>query len=632
MCGINAIAFVGAKAREPRADEESAAWVSAMDRAVAHRGPDGSGVWRRHDPTGSGPGVVLAHRRLSILDHTGGAQPLTRGPVTVVFNGCLYNHRDIRGQLRHTGVPFQSDHSDTEALAIGWLAWGRDLLARLDGMFAVAVWDERDRTLTLARDGAGEKPLYYTRFTRDGVGDVVASSSAVPALIAARRAAGAGVALSPGSMFEWTVMGFARGTPFRGIEEVPPGGWIGFDARDGWAIDSGRHTDWPARRSRPETGDPAREGQEAWAMVERAVASRLEADVPLGCFLSGGIDSPLIAAAANRALGGGLKTFTVRMPAAGLDESANARGAARHLGTSHTTLDCAGEPAADLERLIAQLGLPLGDSSLLPTYWVSRAAREHVIVALSGDGADELFGGYRRYAAARWLERFGPALRAMPSLPENAAGPRGVMWNRLVRAARGWGYADLVAVFPSEEASALLGGERAGGVREWDALWRARIADAGADAPRWDFDHYLPGDLLRKVDTASMSVALEVRAPFLAKDVVAWSMGGESPAYGKKALRLEASRVLPAPLALGPKRGFAIPVGAWIRDDFGGLGRVVRDRLARPDALHAVRSVLPVSMPRVRALLDEHLSGRRDHAHRLWLLLVLDLWGDGLGL
>jgi asparagine synthase (glutamine-hydrolysing) len=369
---------------------------------------------------------------------------------------------------------------------------------------------------------------------------------------------------------------------------------------------------------------PCRTPDEVLSALDRALADRLESDVPLGCFLSGGIDSPLVAAAAARRVPG-LRTFTVRMPDPRYDESARAERIAAHLGTRHTTLDADAHPRADLERLIPQLGLPLGDSSLLPTHWVSRAARSHVTVALSGDGADELFDGYARYRAAGWLRSFGGLL----ALGSGLAGPlaRGAhpksarsFAARLVAAAKGWGYDDLLAVFPAGAWARLTGPGTPG-----PALDAAGSADPG----RRDFLTSLPGDLLRKVDTASMAVALEVRAPFLAREIIEARLADPAPDHrGAKALlRAAAARVLPAGVAAAPKSGFAVPIGDWLR---GPLGGFVREVALDPSAFEPFAGVLPVRPGSAEAFVSEHQSGAVDHSQRVYHLAVLALWGRWL--
>jgi asparagine synthase (glutamine-hydrolysing) len=354
----------------------------------------------------------------------------------------------------------------------------------------------------------------------------------------------------------------------------------------------------------------------------------------VGCFLSGGVDSGLIAAHAQAALreaGARLRTFTVRMPGAdalgGHDESPIAALTAAHLGTEHRVLECQASAAEDVVALIEQLGHPLGDSSLLPATWLSRAVRREVGVALSGDGGDELFGGYERHVAARWMEWGGAALaETLAAVPAEVAAAllarRGTakVGERLgrLRAAAQLGSAELRAVFNPEQAAALLGR-------------RASGATVCGDALTDDFVHGLSEDLLVKADTASMSVALEVRAPLLGRDLVGRCLGeplGSLMPFGRRKglLRAVAARHLPAAVLAQPKRGFGVPVGRWFREDFGGLRTLLRDLLHSSEPFGPAWLGLGLDVRAARRLADEHLEGRAEHGQRVYVLLVLMVW------
>jgi asparagine synthase (glutamine-hydrolysing) len=627
MCGIAGMLLLGPD--EPVRDFHLVDALHAADAPLAHRGPDGVGHF--HDlvtlGTGRAARVVFLHRRLSILDHAGGTQPMTRrgpdgAPTTVVFNGCLYNHRSLRAGLRDHGVVGTTDHSDTEVLTLSLALRGSNALSTFDGMFAFAAWDRR--TLILARDRAGEKPLYVTQgLTHDGL-LFLAFSSTVPALLALRRAALPGLkpTLDPERLRRWAAFGYAPHTPLADLDAVPPGGMVTFDLHA--ANPSAQVSRWwspPPRGRYAETLDSPNEID---AALDRSVRDRLDADVPLGCFLSGGIDSPLVARAAKE-LTQDLRTFTVRMPDPAYDESGRAAAIATHLGTRHTTLECDPDPVADLQALITQLGLPLGDSSLLPTAWVSRAARRHVTVALSGDGADELFDGYARYRAAGLLRDWASLLALLPgSLLDQGGAPKSVRTRlaRLADAARGWGYEDLLAIFPARHWSRLTAAPAPACVN------RAALHDPSRD----DLASYLPDDLLRKVDTASMHVALEVRAPFLAREFLDARPSSPTPLHQgrKRLLRDLARRVLPPGLADAPKSGFAIPIGRWFRENFVGLGTLLRQRLLDPAAFESIESALPFRPGAVESMLTEHDTGIRDHSQRLYHLLVLSIWAESL--
>ncbi|MBL8990367.1 MAG: asparagine synthase (glutamine-hydrolyzing), partial [Phycisphaerae bacterium] len=456
MCGVAGIVrFVPAGA-PPGPDIEDA-WLDALDEGIRHRGPDGQGRFRDHAtaPDGSRVHVALVHRRLSIIDHGGGAQPMVRrGPdgrrIAVVFNGCIYNHRDLRAELRSSGHGFTTDHSDTEALAAGIEAWGDRVADRLDGMYAAAAWDSERTCLLLTRDPAGEKPLYLAPL---GPG-TLAFASTVPALTACVRFAGGRVRIDPVGAAMWLKHGYWDRLPLNVLEAQPGATYV---------IDSAGAAERPEPRRRVSPyapGAPEPHGADVLRQLDAAVASRLEADVPLGCFLSGGVDSSVVAALAQRTLrerGQRLRTFHVRMPDAEYDESVFAALVAEHIGSDHEELDCEPRAAEDFRRLIAQVGLPFGDSSLLPTAWVSRAARRAVTVALGGDGGDELFGGYDRYRAAALL-RAHPAARRVLAAAGALLGPalRGRA-ERAAAAARWRGYFDVLSIFTTPSMHALLG-------------------------------------------------------------------------------------------------------------------------------------------------------------------------------
>ncbi len=603
-------------------------WLDALASGIAHRGPDGTGRYRDRARRADGRivEVGLVHARMTILDAEGGRQPMVRrdrgGETAIVFNGCVYNHRELRRELAASGERFETDHSDTEAMLRAYAVWGSNAsrwASRLDGMFAAAVWDRARARLVLARDRAGEKPLYAATFA----GGVFAFASTVPALLALRRLVepATPIEFDPALVIEWLALGAADRPPIRGLTQVPPacvaigpGSAPGeFSTQPYWSPPPRA----PAGRPHPLTPDTIDR------LLEESVRARLDADVPLGCFLSGGIDSPLVAAHAKR-LAGRLHTFTVRMPDAAYDEAPVARQIARRLGSTHDTLDCDAKPAEDLVRLIEQLGLPLGDSSLLPTHWVSRAAGRHVKVALTGDGGDELFGGYERYRAAPILARARPALRLVPSWPGRSAQPKSLLskLSRLGDAARGWGYADLLAIFGSRDLPRLLG---------VSGPLPPPVADPRDDAPRADFTTYLPADLLRKVDTASMAVPIEVRAPLLATTILDAALSAplaELMPRGRRKglLRHLAARYLPIDVINRPKSGFAIPISGWLRTDFGSLRTLMRDLLAALDAFAPIDRAVPIDPRAVTRMMDEHDCGSRDHGQRLYAITAVAAW------
>lgn len=705
MCGIAGILRIHSPGVEvaPPGVAIPEAWLDILDESIKHRGPDGEGRFRdrvvRTD--GCTVDVALVHRRLSIIDHAGGHQPMVLGAglggtapggtalqsgdsaspdtgqkpgatseayrrtaehalrpcprcaakgrttVAVVFNGCIYNHRELRRELEAAGHEFSTDHSDTEVLVHGWGEWGDSLPRRLHSMFAFMVWDAASGVLFAARDRFGEKPLYQSNSFH--MGRIAFASAAGGLERVLRRWNTQSGNVNASALHTWVWRGFGDSQPFTDIT----------------AINAGRYCVAPAKPS-PHTGMldlfPTHWGMwpRAFAkhsgsaglvldahrteeLLRQAVHRRLEADVPLGCFLSGGIDSSLVSLMAREARGS-LRTLCVRMPDSRFDESAHASRVAALIGSQHETVDIAMNPAADLQSLIVQLGLPFGDSSLLPMYWVSRAAREHLRVVVTGDGGDELFFGYERYPACTLLRRYGWGMRFLPEglLDQRNPKARSAKLARLVDAARHCGYWDLQAVFPSSRLRRLTRGPLSPSL---DTSQRYRLTP---DEARWlDLMDYLPSDLMRKSDTASMSVGLEVRSPFLDSDLADAAVA--SPAsvlmprgQRKGLLRAVARKYLPAEIVDRPKMGFAIPIGEWFRTDYGGMRQLLLDHLRGPEPFGPDHlGIGPmIRMPFVERMIREHdAAGEasimpwkgRDHSQRLYMMLVLSIWAKWLG-
>ena len=589
----------------------------------------------------------MVHRRLSIIDHATGRQPMVSPPeggvedsgdieenlVAVIFNGCIYNHRALRKELEAEGHAFLTDHSDTEVLIHGWRQWGSALVHRLEGMYAFALWSRRTGELVVGRDWFGQKPLYVGRANlnedqvsgEDGACDLTVVSSdpfAVSRVIELATGRSASPP-SPAWLGGYLLLGYGwRGaTPYRfGSGDPVTAAPIGLpeDLSDAsgwraWRIDS----------------DPVEFEQAVEDSIEQAVVARLEADVPLGCFLSGGVDSSLIACFAKTHKAD-LRTFCVRMPDARYDESAHAERVAAHLGTNHTTLDLAIDPVEDLQLLVDRLGQPFGDSSILPTFWVSRAAREHVKVALSGDGGDELFFGYERYFGAPILAQWRWLLRIMPNGIGARAHPKSRLHKlgRLIRMARALdksGMLVMEAIFEPRDALKLVDRDALDG-RTPDLPHLPFGSDPLVELRRADLRYYLPGDLLTKVDVASMAVALEVRSPFLDRRIARLVIDAAPQLVHrgrrKGLLRDIACRHLPGEVADRRKMGFAIPIGEWFREDWRGLGTLLNDALRSTGAFGG----LPIHRAAALRLLDEHMDGVRDHGQRLFALLTLALW------
>lgn len=624
MCGIGGILRTDG---QPIPDE----WLDAIDARIAYRGPDGAGRFRDRVTFTDEQGqqrvaeVAFVHRRLSIIDHKDGAQPMvsehgrdeSEGLVAVVFNGCIYNHRELRRGLEAKGHRFVTDHSDTEVLIHGWREWGYEVDHHLEGMYAFAVWDRLQATLYVARDPFGEKPLYrlISRAQGEPGFSAMAFASDRQAL---ERVSWADIDSISRQTGDYLRLGY-----------LPP-----IDGHRNDSVELTRHSSETfAARAGLKTHQTLVMGVATSRFgptlveeyLERAVERRLEADVPLGCFLSGGVDSSLIAHFAKRHKSD-LMTFTVRMPDERYDESGYAESVAAHLGTDHHTLDVAMNPAEDLVHLIHTLGQPFGDSSILPTHWVAKAARQRVKVALAGDGGDELFIGYERYLAARRLDRSWRWLRVMPAAALHRAHPKSRInkLGRLIEMARDYprlGVAAMESIFGVNEIEELTGRPLATPPKpdeHEDALDMLR---------EFDFDFYLPGDLLRKTDTASMAVALEVRSPFLDSNLAALVRSHAADnlipnGERKGLLRKIARKYLPKECVDRPKMGFAIPIGEWFRNDFGGMKTLLLDHLNSAEPFGPIQ----LNQKAVQRFIDAHMSGKRDHGQRLFTLLTLSIW------
>jgi asparagine synthase (glutamine-hydrolysing) len=620
MCGI-----AGVAALDPRADVDVGA-LAGMIACVRHRGPDDEGVM-------SEPGIALGHCRLAVIDVAGGHQPLRgqRESTTAVVNGEVYNYRELAAELRRHGSRFRSA-SDSEVVAHAYDVWGSDCFDRFDGMFAVALWDGERRRLVLARDRIGEKPLFYTRAS--GLLIFASELSAILAHPAVERT------IDPCALREYLTLEYvpAPHCLVLGVEKLEPGSILVLE--DG-VVTTSRY--W---RIRPQTESRAQgyrqQVRQLREHLEHSVHSRLVSDVPLGVFLSGGIDSSTVAALAARH--GTVDTFSIGFEEASFDESQHARAVAQHIGSRHHERIVR---ADEMPGLVPQLGTlldePIGDASVLPTHVLSRFAREHVTVALGGDGGDELFAGYPMHQAHR-VAGFvralpGPLLRAatraagaMPVSHGNfTLGFRATTFLRGAAQPAPVNHALWMASLPPDEHGELLNPDLlrgAGACNPLAALQRAWAESAGAAplarAAHLDAVTYLPNDILVKVDRASMAIALEVRAPFLARDMVEFAFSLPDSARmrgltGKRILRDAVRDLLPPATLRRQKKGFGIPVAAWIN---GPLRALVHDLLSA-EAVERAGLFRPAAVQR---LLDAHARGERDLRKPIWTLLVLELW------
>ncbi len=604
----------------------------AIDRALerlAPRGPDGGGTW--FDGR-----CALGHRRLAIVDLSpAGAQPMLRDGLAIVYNGMVYNFRSLRRELEAAGESFRSD-SDTEVLLAGWRRWGPGLLPRLSGMFAFALWDGGTGELVLARDRFGKKPLLFRR-----AGGRLVFASDLVALQLADETRGS---VDPDALGLYLALRYLP-EPFailEGVAKLPPGHLARFSSA-GLAIS--RWYD-PGREAGPAFEDETAAAGALRRTVDAAVAERLVADVPVGAFLSGGLDSAVVTASMVRAADR-VRTFTVGFEGAPdyYEERPAARALARHLGTDHTEIPVSADDMRGvLDGVFDGLDEPFGDSSAVPQFIVSRETRRHVTVALSGDGGDEVFAGYRKYQGELYAERYRrlPArLRSrvieplIGALPEGKRGPWLERARRLRRfvahaakdpAARQAGWARNLS---PAELSALLIPPAAGSTPE--SIVAALRAQSGAEDPinamlAADMGLTLSGDMLVKVDRMGMAHALEVRCPLLDHRVVACAaaMPGRfklRPGAGKHILRLAFRDRLPAEALARPKKGFEVPVADWLRGPLADLARRAADpaRLRRQGLF---RPELPARW------IADLAGGRRDTSWQLWTLVAFQAWWE----
>ena len=632
MCGISGIL-------SPRPIKTGR--LENITGALSHRGPDGRGAWRNRARRPGQSYVELGHRRLSIVDLTpAGAQPMMSedGRLTIVFNGEIYNHEVLRRDLasRH---PFRS-RSDTEVLLQGWAEEGIAFLQRVDGMFAFAIWDAADASLTLVRDRIGEKPLFFAE-----AGDEFLFASELGALM---RDPAVIRDIDPESLHHylaWSAIP-APGTIFRGVRCLQPGRIL--RVADGKNEESIYWSPGPAAEV-PADEEEAR--LRLRATLEASVLARLRGDVPVGAFLSGGIDSTIITGLAARASGTTLHTFNIGFEGqSAFDERDCAREAARYHGTIHReiVLD-AREALREVEALLGEMDEPFADSSAIPTSLLSRHTRSQVKVALSGDGADELFAGYWKYLGESFAGHYarvprrlrGALARLAGSLPDDRRSARGESLRRVrkflsrfesdpARRHVAW-----MQVYNAAQRRDLLADGATASAREPEEspeeslirLYRsAQSPDILGAMLETDLKHTLPSDMLTKVDRMSMRHGLEVRTPFLSSDVISLALGMPSQwklrGRRRKAILVDAcADLIPASLRNRPKRGFELPLAEWFRGDLKPLlvetlseETLRRQAIFRPDA--------------VRRLLDAHLARRADHAGRLWSLLVFCRWHD----
>jgi asparagine synthase (glutamine-hydrolysing) len=621
MCGIAGIV----RAYRDQAHSDGGidhAAIHRMCEAIVHRGPDDEGIFVK-------AGVGLGMRRLSIIDLAGGHQPVFNEDKTVwiVFNGEIYNFPELRIELEKSGHRFAS-HSDTEVIVHLYEEFGADCVDKLRGMFAFALYDERRRKLLLARDRFGKKPLHYAL-----VGDRLLFGSEIKSILAVAPEL---ASVNNEAILQYLYFGYVPDplTSFLPIQKLPPGHLLEFEAGK---IQVRQYWDLPRYSTHyPNSEEECLEEMER--RLAEAVRIRLISDVPLGAMLSGGVDSSTVVALMARASSQPVKTFSIGFRHDDFNEAHYARMVAERFGTDHHELIVEPNVLETVEQLTSSLEEPFGDSSMLPTYYVSCLARKHVTVALSGDGGDEIFAGYDRYAIhmgreifqriPAWAWRFYRS-QVYPRLPRNMRGRKFSYNISLPLRER---YVDGISFVPAfEREMPLLSNEFRDAVRGYadpQLLMYRYFDEAQANDPLsrmlyTDTKTYMVADILTKVDRMSMLTSLEVRVPLLDHLFVEWVTGLPADfkmrdGKQKYILRKLAERVgVPREVLYRPKQGFALPLVHWMRNELKDLTVLLEPKTLQRGYFNPQA---------VQQLLDEHFLGRRNHSDRIWRLLMLELW------
>lgn len=645
MCGIAGACWTNAG--EPLSD----AILKKMTDALVHRGPDDEGAYSSSQTvsaagsaSSNAGGAVLGFRRLSIIDLAGGHQPLSNedGTVWIAFNGEVYNYRELKPELEKLGHRFRTA-SDTECIVHAYEQWGRDCVQHLRGMFAFAIWDNRERRLFLARDRMGQKPLVF----RLAAGRLVFASELKGLL----QIPNAPRDVDPQAVADYVALQYVPHprSILSGYRKLPPGHWAEFNAVTGeFKVESY----WQAPYARPGQDHQAQArvisaadaGSQLRETLTEAVRLRMRSDVPFGAFLSGGVDSTIITGLMQQQSGPKVKTFSIGFSVKQFDERTYAREAAARLGTEHHEFVVDPSAVEMLPRLTWHYDEPFADSSAIPTMYLSQLTRQQVTVALTGDGGDELFAGYDRYRAvelARRIDRLPWLLRAplTSSLWQHLPAP--VRQKSRLRQIKRFlamlgqsperRYANWVSIFDDARRSSLFSDDFLETLHGHDGA--SFLLGAYANCAETDFvqkttcvdvETYLPCDILTKVDIASMSFSLEARSPFMDHHVV--ELAARIPmdlklhgGRGKRILIDTFQDLLPESIQTRPKMGFGVPLDHWFRNELRAMltdtlleSRTLQRGYFRPEA--------------IRKLVDEHTSSQWDHSSRLWLLLVFELW------
>jgi asparagine synthase (glutamine-hydrolysing) len=625
MCGITGII-----SQKPEDPEDRRSVVRGMMQALGHRGPDDQGYW-----SAAGGWVALGHCRLAIIDLTPeGRQPRISqdGRYVMVFNGEIYNYLELRRELELTGVAFRG-HSDTEVLLEAMAHWGLEgTLPRLRGMFALALWDDHNQTLYLVRDRAGKKPLYYLK--QPGY---FCFASEVKAFRTLNE-----VGLSPDeeSIHHYLTFGFvpAPRTMYRQVWRVPAGHWLGLDPHHRLTGKAYWQLSWGQKRQ-VGFGEAV---EEADGLLKEAVRLRLRADVPVGCFLSGGIDSGLLTALASRESNRPLTTFTVSFAEGAFDESTLAQQVAERYGTDHHLIRLSPDLTQILPEIVKTYDEPLADASVIPSYCISREARKFLKVVLNGEGGDELFNGYRRQLAVKWFVRLQRLVEAFPDrgwralsdlMPLPRSHRSGYAFAHRFMRGLGWDpyrrYISWSMDGFGEEEKALLYNQPNSRTNSADILKKQFGPLENLDGQDFcmalDFLFHMANDMLVKMDLATMAHGLEGRNPYLDHRLVEWSasLPSEVRSQGrttKPILRALARRYLPKEVCSAPKRGFEIPLIAWLRRD---LSTMVHDVCLSGNGL--LRGLFDRAS--LESLLQERQPLDPDRwSRRVWTMFMLALW------
>jgi asparagine synthase (glutamine-hydrolysing) len=620
MCGICGIVEQQGSAVNP-------AVLGNLNARLFHRGPDEGGEWFEG-------AAGLAMRRLSIIDLTGGHQPMFNedGTVGSVFNGEIYNYLELRKRLEALGHRFATN-SDTEAIVHLYEQDGPEGLERLNGMFALAIWDRTREQLLLARDRAGKKPLYYSVAN----GRIVFSSEMTSLL----EYPGIGRDIDPVALDNYFSLGYvpAPRTIFSQVRQLEPGRYLVSKAG---RIDIGRY--WRLEAKPPAGGTETEAAEELLALLKDAVRIRLYSDVPFGALLSGGVDSSLVVGLMSQLMDRPVQTFNIGFSEEDLDESGYAAEVAKHFGTEHHNLTAGPHSVIELvNKLTTHFGEPFADASAIPTYLVSEIARKHVTMALSGDGGDEVFGGYQAYryhACAAAYRNLPGAVRTMVrSAARTMNGSGGVLGGRVRRfveeselpVAQAWQHsrsiftdAELAELYTPEFAATVKLRDRGFQIKESFEHFRGGDPDAGI-LNHVDYETYLPGDILVKVDRMSMANSLEVRSPLLDYRVAEFAAGLPrdwkwTPWAGKRILKRAAENVLPHSILARRKQGFVLPIASWLRGELKPF---------LTEAIESSRPGIGIRLDYCRQLLERHARGESGILERkLWSILCYLLWHE----